>query len=47
MKGLQDNYKGHMDNNKRGGWKQGRELGKAGMVVRGGGEWQKTVLDQQ
>ena len=28
------------------GWKQGREVGRAGVVGRGGGERQKTVLEQ-
>ena len=40
-----NNYKGHMENNKEG-WKQGREVGRAGEVE----EWrkrQKTVLEQQ
>ena len=40
-----NNYKGHMDNNK-GGWKHGREVERAGVVARGGGERQKTVLEQ-
>ena len=31
-----NNYKGHMDNNE-GGCKQGREVGKGGVVGRGGG----------
>ena len=34
-----DNYKGC--------WKQGREVGRTGMVGRGGGRRQKTVLEQQ
>ena len=41
-----NNYKGHMDNYK-GCWKQGREVGRTGMVGRGGGRRQKTVLEQQ
>ena len=40
-------YKGHMGNNKGGEWKQGREVGKTGMVGRGWGRRQKTVLEQQ
>ena len=40
-----NNYKGHMDNNE-GGWKQGREVGRVGVVERGGGNWQKTVLER-
>ena len=40
------NYKGHMDDNK-GGWKQGREVGRARVVGRVGGKRQKTVLEQQ
>ena len=43
MKCLQENYKGHMDNNKGGGWKQGKEVRGGGA----GGERQKTVLEQQ
>ena len=35
-----------MDNNKRG-WKQGKEVGRDGVVGMGGGERQKTVLEQQ
>ena len=35
-----NNFKGHMDNNK-GGWKQGRDVGRAG------GERQKAILEQQ
>ena len=31
----------------RGVWKQGREVGRAGMVGRGGGKRQKTILEQQ
>ena len=38
-------YKGHMD--KGGVWKQGREVGRAQEVWRGGGERNKTVLEQQ
>ena len=34
-----------MDNNKVG-WKQGREVGRAGVVGRGGGKMQITVLEQ-
>ena len=30
-----------------GGWKQRREVGKAGAVGRGGGKRQKTILEQQ
>ena len=33
-----------MDNNKEG-WKQGRGVGRAGVVGRGGGKRQKTVLN--
>ena len=32
---------------REGRWKQGREVGRAGMVGRGGGKRQKTVLEQQ
>ena len=39
------NYKGHMDDNK-GGWKQGREVGRAGVVGRGGGEGRKLYLNK-
>ena len=35
-----------MDDNKAV-WKHGRELGRAGVVGRGGGKRQKTVLEQQ
>ena len=35
-----------MDNNK-GGWKQGREMVRAGVVGSGGWKRQKTVLEQQ
>ena len=44
-----NNSKGHMDNNGGGGGrrKQGREVGRAGVVGRGGGKRQKTVLEQQ
>ena len=31
----------------RRGWKQGRKVGRAGMVGRGGRKMQKTVLEQQ
>ena len=41
-----NNYKGHVDKNK-GGWKPGREVGMAGVVGRGVGKRQKTVLEQQ
>ena len=34
-----------IDNNKRG-WKQGREVGRGGVVEGGGEERLKTVLDQ-
>ena len=34
-----------MDNNKEG-WKLGREVGRAGVVERGRGKRQKTVLEQ-
>ena len=43
---LRHNYKGHMDKTEVG-WKQGREVGKAGVVGRGKGRGQKTVLEQQ
>ena len=37
-----------MDNYKGGGcWKQGKEVERAGVVERGGGKGQKTVLEQQ
>ena len=42
VKGYRNNYKGHMDNNK-GGWKWGREVGRPGVVGRGGGNRQKTT----
>ena len=35
-----------MDNNRGGGWKQGREVGMAGVVGRDEGKRQKTVLEQ-
>ena len=37
---FRNNYKGHMDKTKGGGWKQGREVALAGVggVVCGGGE---------
>ena len=41
-----NNYKRHMDNNKAG-WKLGKEVGRAGVVGRGGGKRQKTVLEKQ
>ena len=41
-----NNYKGHVDN-KKGGWKQGKELGRAEVVRRGREKRQKTVLEQQ
>ena len=31
----------------RGGWKQGREVGRAGVLGKGGGKRQETVLEQQ
>ena len=31
----------------RGGWKQGKEVGRAGVVGNGGEKGQKTVLEQQ
>ena len=34
---FRDNNNGHMDKNK-GGWKQGREVGRVGVVGRGGGK---------
>ena len=40
------NYKEHMDNNK-GGVETGKESGRAGVVERGGGKRQKTVLEQK
>ena len=40
-----NNYKGHMDT--KGGWKQGRDVGRAGVVWRGGWKRQKTVIEQQ
>ena len=39
-------YKGHIDKTK-GGWKQGREVGMAGVEGSGGGSMQTTVLEQQ
>ena len=41
-----NNSQGSMDNNKEG-WKQGREVGRAGVVGRAGGKRQKTLLEQQ
>ena len=35
-----NNYKGHMDN-KKGGWKQRREVGRAGVVGSDGGKGRK------
>ena len=43
MKGLQNNYKGHMDN--KGGWKWGREAGRAEVVGRGRGKGRKLYLN--
>ena len=40
-----NNYKGHMDNN--GGRGHGREVERARVLGWGGGERQKTVLEQQ
>ena len=39
-----NNYEGHMDNNK-GEWKQGREVGRAGVVGRSGREGRKLYLN--
>ena len=39
-------YKGHMDKAKEG-WKQGREVGTAGVEGEGGRKRQNTVLEQQ
>ena len=36
-------YKGHMEG---GGWKQGREMGLAGVGWRGGEKMQTTVTEQ-
>ena len=42
-----NNYKGHMDKTK-GWWKQGREVGMAGVAGGGmmGGQMQTTVVEQ-
>ena len=42
---FRNNYKGHMDNNSGGGWKQGREVGMAGVVERGGGKCRQLYLN--
>ena len=39
-------YKGHIDKTKEG-WKQGREVGLAGMRGSGGEKMQTTVIEQQ
>ena len=42
------NYKGHMDKTKGARWwKQGREVGLAGVVGNGGEKMQTTVIEQQ
>ena len=38
--------KGHMDKTKRGGWKQGREVGLAGVGGNSGEKMQTTVIEQ-
>ena len=43
---FRNNSKGHMGKTK-GGWNQGREVGMAGVVGRGEGKRQKTILEQQ
>ena len=44
MKVYRNNYEGHMDNNK-GEWKQGKEVGKAGVVAKDGGKGRKLYLN--
>ena len=44
---FRNNYKGHKDKTKGWGWNQGREVGMAGVVGRGGGKRQTTVLERQ
>ena len=39
-----NNYEGHMDNNK-GEWKQGKEVGRAGVVAKDGGKGRKLYLN--
>ena len=46
-KGFKNYYKGHMDKNQGGGWKQGREVGMAGAGGSDGGQMQTTVIEQQ
>ena len=36
-----------MDKNQGGGWKQGREVGLAGVEKRGGEKMQTSVIEQQ
>ena len=40
-------YKGHMGKKQGGGWKQGREVGLAGVEGSGGEKMQTTVIEQQ
>ena len=40
-------YKEHIDKTKLGGWKQGREVGLAGVGVSGGEKMQTNVIEQQ
>ena len=43
---FRNNYKGHMDK-ARGGWKQGRGVGMAGVSRCSGGKMETAVLEQQ
>ena len=43
---FRNNSKGHMGKTK-GGWNQGRKVGMTGVVGRGEGKRQKTILEQQ
>ena len=44
---FRNNYKGHMDKNQGGRWKQGWEVGLAGVGGNGGGKMQTIVTEQQ
>ena len=44
---FRNNYKGHSDKTKAGGWKQGREVGMAGVEGHDGVQMETTVLEQQ
>ena len=43
---LRNNYKGHMDKTKGGGWDQGRQVGMAGVEGNSGGIMETTGLEQ-